>query len=1368
MKHIIGIDAGTNSTGWALIQEDDDEKVELVDIGSYIFPIGTNVDPTSNAETTKNEQRRNYRGIKRNLFRYKLRRKKLKKLLGELKMLPNFEKTYMVKKKLQSLDLYEWRAKAIKEQIPLDEIGRIFLLLNKYRGFQSNAKKQIVEVEEKDKNKKEENKKVENGIKQLTDLINNTGAATIGEYYYLMHKKAKELYEKNKWHNPNELIDERLKNENGEIILYDSRGIRRQFGRYTGREMYQEEFDLIWKTQKYFYDKIEETENIFSGSAKEYLEIKKEKDIPKKIQLLKEYKETNYWQIRNFCIYYQRPLRSQKKYLSNCQFEKNKKVIPASHPLYQEFRIWKNLADLRYSLDEENIFNQPLPLEWRKIVFDYLMVNNLDNENFVTEKVYISKAKNSKNNTQNIYLKDLLADISANVVFKTEDEESEKYIKGNSTHFVFYQALGKEIYTELKEAGKLEKLWHHLYMATNDDWLKDTLLCKWKFGNDEKKHEAIVNKLIAFELEDNYGSFCAKTIKSILPYLQTGQDEYTAIESVIKDEKIKERKSTQGIKENISQLKYQELRNPVVEKSASQVIKIVNAILEKYKDEINREKLEIRIESTRELKKPRQQREKLLREIRKKDEIREEYANFLNKKREEGKLQFNRKIYKNDSIIGKFELWLEMGYDKDDDGFIEFSKVEKPDEKQKHTLWLECGRLCPYTGKPINLTALFSPVTEIEHIIPLSRSLDDSFNNKTLTFTSINHEKGNRTAFEYMQWKNDLDNFKKRIKYFSDAKKEFFLMNAEDAANKFTNNQLGNTGYITKYLRKKMMEVTPSVQFTVGSATAQLRNQDWKLSNLLDKIRFEEEKGIDIDSYLQQLKMLRKDFFTWYRKKENSTDVKINLKTISPEIILEYEKESRNNFSECIEMVNQFDEFRKANNKSLKKNRSDHRHHAIDAFITACCSRSITQYLSTYNRVREEQGLAEYSEHGGLNREEIERPFDYEQLKQKIKEILVCHNIGQKLITSRKNKHKTKNGIKEQKTFAPQGALHKEGLYGKLKNPERQGIDKKDAFVKRIPIFQQIGTTKTINFKTMNDLDKVYDKNVKEILRRRIEKYGSGEKAFSKEALVNDPLYLYSLKKYPNGFKENEIPISRKKDKPLPVIKNVRVLYKNSRNLIQLKAKDEYNIVVNENRYAETEGNYIMALYELKQFDKKGKERKPLRDFRLLSFFEAVERKRKGGKLFSDEIERDGKHLPLMKDCHWLKQGDLIVRYEDEEIQKKILKKDTSIIIPRMYKIAELNQQVNVDKKTGKESPFGVLKLVHVNKVKTQNDKYGTEGNFIKILHTGINAIKVRLTPLGEIEKIGEECFEKRYAEIRNNSSLNNSSDNPSEIRSAL
>jgi CRISPR-associated endonuclease Csn1 len=1318
MKHIIGIDAGTNSVGWTLNREEDN-KINLIDIGTYIFPIGTNVDDKSNKETTKNGQRRIYRGTKRNLFRYKLRRKKLKTLLSTLGMLPDFAKLYKQKNKYQSAELYKLRAKAINEKIPLDDIGRIFTLLNKYRGFKSNAKKLVNEDIKESNEKKEENKKVKTGIESLNELISDSGARTIGEYFYLMHKKAKELSDQGKWHNPNELIDERALNDDNEIVLYNSRGIRRQFGRYTAREMYQKEFDLIWEKQKQEYDKIDPY--IFTGCQKEYEEIR-ELSVEEKIKALKEFKKTNYWMIRNYCIYYQRPLKSQRKYVANCQFEKNKKVIPVSAPLYQEFRIWKNLSDLRYSCEENDIFNQPLPLEWKRIIANYLEIN---------KKIYISKPRKTKTNNEHKNIIDLLPDVKPTLTIKSEDEAGEKDIKGNLTYYAFYESLGIEKYNELKNKKLLEKLWQHIYMAKDDEWLKDTLLTKWNLN------ESLADKLIDFELEEKYGSYSAKVISKILPYMREGRDEYTSLVLVGYLKSPDEVKEEIVLKKKITQLKYQELRNPVVEKSVSQVIKIVNAILEKYNKEINQDELEIRIESTRELKKPRQVRERMLREIRDKDKVRQEYADFLNNKREEGELKFSGRIEKYDSLINKFELWLEMGMDKNDPAFNEFKKITKKEDKEKHRLWLECNRICPYTGNIIGLTKLFSSVIEIEHIIPLSRSLDNSFNNKTITFSSINKEKGNRTAYEYMNWKNQLVDFKRRIKdttnNFSSAKKEQFLI--QEIPSEFTNNQLSNTSYIAKYVRKKMMEVSHTVQFTNGAATAELRRNDWKLSDLLDKIRFEEETGIDnIDFYLINYKQFRKDFISWFKKRENSTDIRINFDKISTELISEYENQTGNNISGCFEKVKAFQLFR--NKVGGKKDRSDHRHHAIDAFIIACCSPSITKQLSTFNCFREENGIPIYDEYGNLSRNIIERSFDYEHLKKNIKELLVCHNVNQKLIVSRENKHKTSDGIKEQRTFAPQGALHKDGLYGKLQEPFKEGIEKDNAFIKRIPLLYD----NQVAFPSIKDLAKVYKKNVRDILQKRIEKYGSGEKAFNKEALEKDPLYMYSIKKHPNGSGIS------KKGNPLPVIKSVRVVNKNTRNLINLPAKDEQKRIVNEKRYVESSGNFMIIYYELEQKDKKGNPKKPLRDYKILSFFNAVKIKSifENKKLYPEDIEKDEKILGLIKECPWLKQGDTVILYKDKEDKKTIDWNSKRDLAERLYIVKQIGEGVTVDKIYG-EYFYGNVSLLRADK--TSNNMKYPSNRFRKGLiafscsHIDLNAIKIRISPLGTVNLIGEECF---------------------------
>lgn len=171
MKHTIGLDIGTNSIGWVLLHGN-----EIVDKGINIFPIGTNL-KKGVQEESKNSQRGGFRRTKRNLFRYKLRRKQLKKYLQENKMLPDFSELYKLKGSLQASDLYELRAKALDTQIALGEIGRIFLLINKHRGFKSNSKTLS-------ENKEDEEGKVKEGIKQIEGFMNQAQSRTIGELWY--------------------------------------------------------------------------------------------------------------------------------------------------------------------------------------------------------------------------------------------------------------------------------------------------------------------------------------------------------------------------------------------------------------------------------------------------------------------------------------------------------------------------------------------------------------------------------------------------------------------------------------------------------------------------------------------------------------------------------------------------------------------------------------------------------------------------------------------------------------------------------------------------------------------------------------------------------------------------------------------------------------------------------------------------------------------------------------------------------------------------------------------------------------------------------------------------------------------------------
>ena len=66
-------------------------------------------------------------------------------------------------------------------------------------------------------------------------------------------------------------------------------------------------------------------------------------------------------------------------------------------------------------------------------------------------------------------------------------------------------------------------------------------------------------------------------------------------------------------------------------------------------------------------------------------------------------------------------------------------------DKIKYRLWLEQDHRCVYSGKQIQLNAVFTADVEIDHILPYKKSLDDSYMNKVLCFTTENRNKGDIT-----------------------------------------------------------------------------------------------------------------------------------------------------------------------------------------------------------------------------------------------------------------------------------------------------------------------------------------------------------------------------------------------------------------------------------------------------------------------------------------------------------------------------------------------------------------------------------------------------------------------------------------------
>ncbi|MBO4710992.1 type II CRISPR RNA-guided endonuclease Cas9 [bacterium] len=187
MKKILGLDLGTNSIGWAVVNADDNgNPVKIEGMGSRIIPMGSDkIDYEKGATITKNADRRAKRSARRMGKRYKMRRNKLLFILDKLDMLPDqfqfrdgFPKATELQKlellpirkntlQLDSLQHYELRAKALTEKIELKELGSILYQYNRLRGYAGGGDDENDVKEDKKDEDLDEVKKYETRVQKF-------------------------------------------------------------------------------------------------------------------------------------------------------------------------------------------------------------------------------------------------------------------------------------------------------------------------------------------------------------------------------------------------------------------------------------------------------------------------------------------------------------------------------------------------------------------------------------------------------------------------------------------------------------------------------------------------------------------------------------------------------------------------------------------------------------------------------------------------------------------------------------------------------------------------------------------------------------------------------------------------------------------------------------------------------------------------------------------------------------------------------------------------------------------------------------------------------------------------------------------------
>ncbi|MBX2902599.1 MAG: type II CRISPR RNA-guided endonuclease Cas9 [Chitinophagales bacterium] len=556
MTTILGLDLGTNSIGWALIQQDFENKQgKILGMGSRIIPMSTDDKDefTSGNTISKNQKRTSKRTQRKGYDRYQLRRKSLTNLLLKNEM---FNDALF---KLQPLELWGLRAKAVNEKIELKELGRVLYHLNQKRGYKSS--RSDANLDKKDTEYVAEVKSRHQEIKEQ--------GITIGQKFFAELQKD-QYY--------------RVKQQ------------------VFPREAYIEEFEAICKQQQKHYPQI---------ITDEFIAQLRDEIIYYQRKLKSQKGLVNICEFEGF---------STKNKEGKDAFV-GPKVAPKSSPLFQICKIWEGINTI--SLKNKSGETFEISIEQKQELFKHLdnhekltstdllkILNLKKNDGWYTNKQIERGIQGNITKTQ--FLKYLPQDnelLTFNLTVKNSDKETYLVdrktgdVKGSKQHLIIDADI---------EQQPLYQLWHTIYSIADVEECVNVLIKK--FNLDREIAEKLAN--IDFT-KYAFGNKSSKAIRKILPYLMQGDvysdacsyAGYNHSNSLTKDENIK-----RILLDSIPNLPKNSLRQPVVEKILNQMINVVNAIIEKHGKPD-----EIRIELARDLKQNKEERNKTFTDLNKRE-----------------------------------------------------------------------------------------------------------------------------------------------------------------------------------------------------------------------------------------------------------------------------------------------------------------------------------------------------------------------------------------------------------------------------------------------------------------------------------------------------------------------------------------------------------------------------------------------------------------------------------------------------------------------------------------------------------------------------------------------------------------------------
>lgn len=484
-------------------------------------------------------------------------------------------------------------------------------------------------------------------------------------------------------------------------------------------------------------------------------------------------------------IFHQRDLRPVKP--GRCTLFPEEERAPLALPSQQRFRICQEVNNLR-KIDEHLCSVELTRTEKAKLV----------------QALSLARKKT---------FEQLRKTIGYEGQFNLEDAGAGRAeLKGNETSVAIGKIIGKDwLNYSLSEQDKLVLM---LLNIESESELIDKL--QEEFGLSE----AVAKKLSGTSLVSGYGALSRKAIDLILPFLEQGMtyDKAVAAADIPSHSdltwQVKREVTDQlpyygevlqrhvgfgtGDPKDAPEVRFGKIANPTVHICLNQLRLIVNLIIKRYgrPDEVV-------IEVARDLKLSREKKNEIARKQKKnqekRDQVRKEIAAIL---------ECDESLVTGEDIE-KWLLWEELNPGR------------------------ALDRCCPYTGKQISVVDLLSKSFEIEHILPRSRTLDDSRSNKTVSYWKANRLKSNMTPweareiFEAQGWSYEdilrrAENLppNKRYRFGADGYKIWLREDSD-----FLSRELTDTQYISRIAREYVSLVCPKNTYVIpGRMTAMLRH----------------------------------------------------------------------------------------------------------------------------------------------------------------------------------------------------------------------------------------------------------------------------------------------------------------------------------------------------------------------------------------------------------------------------------------------------------------------------------------------------------------------------------------------------------------